>query len=177
MGQKSWGAEIRAPLFTSSQASWDGLKEDSRLARNFPAVPQSRLRAARRWRERGASRGHRAWSAFQERACGITPGQAGGFPYPFSFLFASRARDEGPRWPLACVAWPGRPALAPFRFLWEGSPFFLFILALPCLHWPLDRRAFFLSSLVLSSVFCMITFLPDWNSFLKNTECKGAPFK
>lgn len=56
------------------------------------------------------------------------------------------------------------------------SPSLLFILALPSLHWPLDRRAFFLSSLVLSSVsFCMTTFLPDWNGFLKNTECKGAP--
>lgn len=34
----------------------------------------------------------------------------------------------------------------------------LFILALPSLHWPLGRRAFFLSSLVLSSVFfCLVT--------------------
>lgn len=177
MGQKSWGAEIRAPLFTSSQASWDGLKEDSRLARNFPAVPQSRLRAARRWRERGASRGHRAWSAFQERACGITPGQAGGFPYPFSFLFASRARDEGPRWPLACVAWPGRPALAPLGFSGRVPHFSSLFSPSHVCTGRLIAAPFFLSSLVLSSVFCMITFLPDWNSFLKNTECKGAPFK
>lgn len=37
-------------------------------------------------------------------------------------LCASSARDEGPRWPLACPACTGRPAPGPSSCLWEGFP-------------------------------------------------------
>lgn len=186
VGQKSRGAEIGAPRFTPSKASWDGLKEDAGRARETcpRAVPQPRRRAARRWRGRGASRGHRAAGTEPGApSCGrrvrhrARPGRLLS-SCPLSRLCASGARDLGPRWPLACLACTGRPAQGPSSFLREGFPplLVLFILALPSLHWTLDLRAFFLSSRLLSSAFfCMITFLPDWNSILKKVQkVKGS---
>lgn len=65
-------------------------------SRNFAAVPSSRFGAPRRWRGRGASRGHRAWSSFQERVRHrARPGRA--FSCPLSLLCASSALNEGPR--------------------------------------------------------------------------------
>lgn len=92
-------------------------------------------------------------------ACGIAPGQAAlsAAPSLSSVPVAPWTKDLGSRWrvrralgaqPRGLLVVSGRVSLV----------LVLFILALPSLHWPLGRRAFFLSSLVLSSVFfCLVT--------------------
>lgn len=158
-GHESRGAEIRAPRRTSSQASWNSRKEDARLARE--TSPRSRRAGSERLgggvgEERAAGTEPGAPS---RSACGIAPGQATAFSCPSlsSVLVAPGTKDLGGRWrvrrslgaqPRGLLVVSGRVSLG----------LGLFILALLSLPWPLGRRAFFLSSLILSSAFfCLVT--------------------
>lgn len=153
-----WGRSLGArrnsgPLCTDSQASWDSLKEDARLARETWRRPRRLGGGVGEEPPRGPSLEllpgalaalRQAWpSAFQVPTsfplCQKSPGRR----------TAAAAGEAGMHWA------PSRGALS---FSFSG----LFIPALPSLHCPPDRRAFFLSFLVLSSgFFCKITFLPD----------------
>lgn len=133
-----------------------------------------------------------AWERAEPRAPSLellpgaraaSPGLAGCFPairFPSSVRGEPGTKELGGRGRVWRALGVQPRALLVLR---EGLPItVLFIPALLSLHRLLDRRAFFLSFLVLPSVFCcMVNFLPDWDSFLKNTACEGIieplPFK
>lgn len=157
VGQSPGARRNSGPPCTYSQASWDSLKEDARLA------PET----CPRFRRPGSVR--LAGGVGEEPPRGpsleLLPGARAALSQ--ARLSASQMLNSFP----LCKENPGRrtsAAAGEAGMHWASSRLalfsisVLFIPALPSLHCPLDRRAFFLSFLVLSSdFFCMITFLPD----------------
>lgn len=129
-----WGRSLGArrnsgPLCAYSQASWESLKEDARLARE--TWPPSRRAGSVRL---GAGVGEEPPAGWTEpgapsrRASGVAPGPAVCFP-DAHFLCARRTRDEEPRRLRARLACTGRPAEGPCR---SPSAFSLFPPSHPC---------------------------------------------
>lgn len=155
-GRSLWARRNSGPLCAYSQASWDSPKEDARLARE--TWPPSRRAGSVRL---GAGVGEEPLGGTEpgapsQSARGVAPGPAVCFP---DARFAQCKENPGRR--TSAAAGEAGVHWASSRGALSFSTSVLFIPALPSLHCPLDRRAFFLSLLVLSSgFFCMITFLP-----------------